>query len=95
MEQMKYVALFALILVVGCKPPEVKPDPKVATPPAGVSSDDVRPIGGVAAGGMTPMQGGQNLGSGTGGGIASAAKGQARKAGGAMSGGSAAQLSGE
>ena len=93
---MKYVGLLALILVVGCKPPEAKPAVK-ADPPAAVAPapDGVRPMGSMAAGGMTPMQGGENLGSGTGGGIASAAKGQARKAAGSMSGGTAAQLGGE
>lgn len=92
---MKYVALFILFLAVGCKPPEVKPEPKPAAPPAGMNSNEVRPMGSMAAGGMTPMQGGENLGSGTGGGIASAAKGQARKTAGSMSGGTSAQLNGE
>ncbi len=68
--------------------------PQNTVPPGAQANTGVAPMGTVGAGPMTPVQGTENLGGGSGGGIASAAKGQARKAGAAMSGGSAAQMGG-
>ena len=79
------LCLIASISLVGCQSePDSKPAPGSVTtiPPSAAAKHrgDLAPIGSGMAGGMTPMSGGQDLGSGTGGGIGQAAKDRARGA---------------
>ncbi len=96
----KLLPLFAICLI-GCQSEEVAPnvaDPAsiTKTPPSEAATkgrDGVAPMSSGATGALTPMSGTQDLGSGTGGGIAQAAKDRARGAASQAGGGSAAQSS--
>lgn len=75
------VGVVLCIFVGGCSAgvettTEIKPDAKPA------ESGGVAPMGGVgaAAGGVAPVQGAENIGGGSGGGVGQAATGMARRA---------------
>jgi hypothetical protein len=93
MVAMKPLLPFALLLAIGgCAPPDIPPADPAVTAATNQDSGEVTPIGSGAAAGMTPMAGTENLGSGSGGGVAQAAKGQAMSAAAAAGGSSASQM---
>lgn len=74
------VALLALVVLVGCTPKTTEEEPVVATDPPQPQSGGVAPMAGGAAGGMSPVSGGESVDGAGMGGIGNAAKDQARRA---------------